>query len=101
MTAILIGDCKVEKTHGGFTSCVILTANTADTGDTVDISSILPADYNIVDFTVWNVSYGTVGVGSSFSTATGTVTLGDFSSRTNCMWAINVKYVDYTIDTLP
>lgn len=95
MAAISLADCQVHKKFGGeFCDVTIITPATADSDDTIDISSLVQAG-QLCMLKSWNVQEGNDAVAATYDAATGVVTLDPGAGDTDDTFAINIKYVGY------
>jgi len=82
MAAILLSACKVDKMLGGFGIIKVRTPSTADSADTVDISSLLPDDTNLEGIHAWDCESGILST-CTYAVETGIVTLDAAGGTTN------------------
>jgi len=89
MADIGITNCTVyKKLEGDYTQVVIVTPATADSNDTVDLSTIF-ADYNVLSVYAFDKSTGD-NVTATIAPATGVVTIDASGGTTNHVYSLVV-----------
>ncbi len=95
MADIGITNCTIlKKLDGSFTEAIILTPSTADSNDTVDVSTLVQ-DGQVLAVTGWDVEGGDTAT-ATYATGTGVITIDAAGGTTNHTYAISIKYLGYT-----
>jgi len=95
MADIGITNCTIHKNlTGEFADVMIITPDTADSNDTVDISTLVN-DGQVLSISGWDVETGD-SVTATYATGTGLITVDASGGTTNHTYAINIKYVGYS-----
>ena len=98
MAAIALSDMQLvaKKVEGDYTEVVLVTPATADSDDTVDVSSLV-ADGQLLGLSSWVVSDGIAGNAATYAVGTGVVTIDPSGGRTNDTHAIKLSYTGKTL----
>ena len=97
MGAISLSDCKVLRINGGYQKILIVTPDTADSNDTIDISAILPADDELMGISGrWDVTSGDE-VTATYATGTGIITVDAAGGTTDHVYAIEVNALGHLL----
>jgi len=92
MADIGITNCEIQhKNEGGYTQILILTPATADSNDTVDVSTLVP-DGDLCGLVGWDVTSGD-SVTATYATGTGVITVDAAGGTTNHMYALELTKV--------
>lgn len=97
MAAILLSACSVlHDKSGEFHKVMIITPATADSADTIDISGLVQDGQLLGIGSSWDVEAGDA-VTCTYAIGTGIITIDAAGGTSNHTYAIEIKYVDYTI----
>ena len=95
MAAITLANCTVyKKKEGSVTTAWIITPSTADSNDTIDVTTLV-ADGNLLGIpSRWDVEGGDE-VTATYATGTGVITVDASGGTTNHTYCICIAYVSY------
>ena len=97
MAAITLANCSVlHKKEGEFHSVMIITPSTADSADTIDLSALVQDGQLLGIGSSWDVESGDA-VTCTYAVGTGIITIDAAGGTSNHTYAIEIRYVDYTI----
>lgn len=95
MADIGIANCRVHYNHaGGYSEALIITPNTADSNDTVDISGIV-TDGDLCLVSAWDIE--SQDTATCTADTSGVLTIDAAGGTTNHTYAIKITWVSYSI----
>ena len=96
MALIALADCKVlKKLEGSFADVCIITPATADSNDTIDVTTLV-RDGEVLRVDGWDVEGGDEAT-ATYNTSTGVITIDAAGGTTDHTYAIHIKYIGENI----
>ncbi len=95
MAEVDLDDCNVLHNHGGFHEVLILSPDTMDSADYIDLSALVQ-DGQLCGALAWDVLTGDT-VTATYNISTGALTIDASGAATDALYAIKIAFVDHTI----